>query len=363
MITGKVKRPTYESGDGDLILTATLRCGSETKVIKYNASVKAKGLTDTQRVALDIKDYVLPFDNTNIIGNVTLDSLAPNGSKITWASNKENVLSSTGIVNRPGNGEENETVTLTATFTYGEQSDTKEFQCTIKAWNDKDECDSDTYSITWDSIKGNNSDKLNVLYDLSLPKTGEKGSTITWTSNNANIISNDGHVTRPTYTQGDVVVTMTAVITKGSSSNTVDIKGIKVTKSAMTNKECVDRAANQITEDLIKGNNRSLYELTESMTLPKTLEDKAYSTVSLKWSLVKNADTGELDTTNASISVKEQDENYLCSIVRPDSNSENGKGILRVTLESTLLSGSSATSYKTFNLVVLKQEREQEIAQ
>ena len=99
------------------------------------------------------------------------------------------------------------------------------------------------------------------------------------------------------------------------------------------------------------------------MTLPRTLEDKAYSTVSLKWSLVKNADTGELDTTNASISVTEQDESYLCSIVRPDSNSENGKGVLRVTLESTLLSGSSATSYKTFNLVVLKQERAQERAQ
>ena len=42
MICGKVTRPNYGAGDGELVLTATVTVGSVTKIIKYDASVKEK---------------------------------------------------------------------------------------------------------------------------------------------------------------------------------------------------------------------------------------------------------------------------------------------------------------------------------
>ncbi|MED4165053.1 immunoglobulin-like domain-containing protein, partial [Halalkalibacterium halodurans] len=59
-----------------------------------------------------------------------------------------------------------------------------------------------------------------VTTDLSLPKQGAHGTTITWESHNESIISNEGKVTRPSYEDGDQTVKMTAKITDGVSTVT-----------------------------------------------------------------------------------------------------------------------------------------------
>ena len=53
------------------------------------------------------------------------------GSKITWESDKEYLLTNTGKVTRPEFGKGNRKVKLTATITYGDVSDTQEFEVTI----------------------------------------------------------------------------------------------------------------------------------------------------------------------------------------------------------------------------------------
>lgn len=53
------------------------------------------------------------------------------GSKITWESDKEYLLTNTGKVTRPEFGKGNRKVKLTATITYGDVSDTREFEVTI----------------------------------------------------------------------------------------------------------------------------------------------------------------------------------------------------------------------------------------
>ena len=53
------------------------------------------------------------------------------GSKITWESDKEYLLTSTGKVTRPEFGKGNRKVTLKATITYGQVSDIREFEVTI----------------------------------------------------------------------------------------------------------------------------------------------------------------------------------------------------------------------------------------
>ena len=57
-----------------------------------------------------------------------------------------------------------------------------------------------------------------TMLDLELPNTGKSGfTTITWSSDSPNVISNDGKVTRP---ENDTDVKLTATITAGTESDT-----------------------------------------------------------------------------------------------------------------------------------------------
>ncbi|WP_172674240.1 InlB B-repeat-containing protein, partial [Syntrophomonas palmitatica] len=58
-----------------------------------------------------------------------------------------------------------------------------------------------------------------VTQNLNLTVTGAVyGSTITWISNNIDVISNNGEVTRPLYASGDAAVTLTATISSNGVS-------------------------------------------------------------------------------------------------------------------------------------------------
>lgn len=63
-----------------------------------------------------------------------------------------------------------------------------------------------------------------VSANLSLPTSGARGSVISWTSSNPAVVSNSGVVTRPA--NGDVTLTMTARIAKGSA---IALKSFTVT--------------------------------------------------------------------------------------------------------------------------------------
>ena len=63
-----------------------------------------------------------------------LPSNGSSGSDITWKSSNEDVISADGKVTRPEIGEENVTVTLTASASYaGGKEVTKEFKVTVIA--------------------------------------------------------------------------------------------------------------------------------------------------------------------------------------------------------------------------------------
>lgn len=68
--------------------------------------------------------------------------------------------------------------------------------------------------ICWlrDSIMPDNTD-----VDINLPARGEKGeSQISWSSNESNYISSSGHITKPSWYQGDKEVTLKANVTKNN---------------------------------------------------------------------------------------------------------------------------------------------------
>lgn len=59
-----------------------------------------------------------------------------------------------------------------------------------------------------------------VTRRVTLASSGQNGSTITWSSDNPDIIEDSGDVIRPDSEEGDVLVTLTATITKGSATAT-----------------------------------------------------------------------------------------------------------------------------------------------
>ncbi|WP_169081754.1 beta-L-arabinofuranosidase domain-containing protein [Paenibacillus sp. PL91] len=185
----------------------------------YNKALSAAEITSL----LDLSDeFIVQSDRDAInLGNlftveadIALPTIGQMGSTITWASSKEDVISTDGKVQRPEPGKGNENVLLTATIAKGSASATREFQATVLAEL------SDQEMVALDKEHLQLGDLDAVTSDLDLPDTGQTGSIITWQSSNSSIIGTDGKVTRPGPRMGDASVTLTATLAKGSASDT-----------------------------------------------------------------------------------------------------------------------------------------------
>lgn len=86
--------------------------------------------TDAQKVAADKAALQLEETYTE---NFTLPTTGVNGSAITWAVTEGTAITVDGAAATVIRGEEDATVTLTATITCGEESDTKAFTVTVLA--------------------------------------------------------------------------------------------------------------------------------------------------------------------------------------------------------------------------------------
>lgn len=76
-------------------------------------------------------------------------------------------------------------------------------------------------ALTFDLIKGHNSNETNILENLALPASGLYGTSIAWSSDAPGVISASGTVTRPSAGAGDQAVKLTARISAGSLSDTL----------------------------------------------------------------------------------------------------------------------------------------------
>lgn len=170
--------------------------------------------TDADKVAKDKAALTIENENalTEVGQQITLSSVGTYfESAITWASSNEAVLDNTGkVVALPA---AETVVTLTATITLNEVTDTKAFEVTVKP--------SMTDQQKVDEVKANIKDLFGaefvfeqVVENVTLPKTDPTyGTAITWVSNKTDVIADDGTVTRPAAGSEAVVVTLTYTIT------------------------------------------------------------------------------------------------------------------------------------------------------
>ncbi len=215
--TGTALVTGQASSDAQVTLTATVSRGSSNLQKTFNLTVKA---SNTGAIAADKLDLAITYaagDNaSSVTQNLTLPTTGTNGSSIVWASNNP-AISTTAVV---GTGMVvrqlvDTPVTLTATITFGLDSDTKQFNLVVFQ-SDAGAVAEAKAALTIGYASGDSAS--HVTQNLTLPTTGLKGTTIGWASTNTELVSTSGEVTPPTGP--GVAMILTATISKGGASDT-----------------------------------------------------------------------------------------------------------------------------------------------
>ena len=274
-----VSRPAFGIGDASITLTATVSKNAESDTQVFNITVLETPLTDAESVAADLSTLAATdisganIDLDNVIGALaSLPTTGANGTTITWTSSNESIVSNDGqTVNRPAFGSGDASITLTATVSENAESDTKVFNITVLEIppTDAESVATDLATLAATDISGTNADLDNVRGALaSLPTTGANGTTITWTSSNESILSNDGQtVNRPAFGSGDTSITLTATVSKNVESD-ITTFNIIVNRKSKPNKKVTP-------QDLIKQGDEILEAIEESsgVWLEKKIND------------------------------------------------------------------------------------------
>ncbi|WP_138754449.1 immunoglobulin-like domain-containing protein [Paenibacillus sinopodophylli] len=168
---------------------------------------------DTAKVAADTAALTLG-DISKVMADLKLPAQGASGTKITWESADAAIISAGGVVTRPELGEPDVGVVLTATIKRGNAVETKTFNATVLAQlADADAVATDKAALVLPDLSA-------VTAKLTLPKAGPNQTVISWKSDFPVNLRPDGMVSRPANGKGDLAVTLTATITRGTVTET-----------------------------------------------------------------------------------------------------------------------------------------------
>ena len=153
-------------------------------------------------------------DTSAVTSDLALPATGTLDTRVTWTSSAPSVVSTTGVVNRPGAAEGDATVTLTATVQRGASSTTRDFTVTVLALPDAAGLiDEDLAAIVvpnLDDARGN----------LTFPERGAHGTTFAWTSADPAVVDATGVVHRPAPGAAVRTVELTVTGTLGGQTGT-----------------------------------------------------------------------------------------------------------------------------------------------
>ena len=333
--TGAVTRPRPGEGNAEVTLTATLTKNAESDTKEFMLTVLAQPASDENDVTQAKAILTITYASGDSAGSVTQDIALPttgeNGVTITWASSDMGKVSNAGAVTRPGSGESNAEVTLTATLTKNAASDTKEFMLTVLAQPASDE-DAVTQAMRTLTITYASGDSAgSVTQDIALPTEGSDGVAITWASSDMGRVSNVGAVTRPAPGESNAEVTLTATLTKNDATGTKTFT-LTVLAQPVSDVDAVTQAMRTLTITYAQGD--SAGSVTRDITLPT----EGANEVMLTWA--SSNETAIDVTTTAGTG----------AVTRPAPGESNAE----LTLTATLTKNDT-TAAKTFTLTVISQ--------
>ena len=167
-----------------------------------------------------------------------------------------------------------------------------------------------------------------VTQDMTLPTTGDNGTTISWTSSDTTVIADTGAVTRPAANAADATVTLTATITKNTESDTKEFTLTVLKDAGLSDTESVAAAKTALVITYAQGDSET--SVTQDMTLPTT----GASGTTISWT---SSDTAVIANNGA--------------VTRPAANAADAT----VTLTATITK-NEASDTKIFTLTVIKKD-------
>lgn len=210
---GTVFRPELGMSDVQVVLTAKVSKGvwEERKqfVITVKAIQQVEVDEDDKRLVSEAREALNLGDINNVSDNLILPLEGLHNTVITWVSQNKNIVTDEGHIFKLPN--EDRTAILIAHISKGRITEEKTFIIIVKS-------DSNN-PISNELIEARDLLALgeinSVTKDVYLPSEGLHGITISWQSNDSNVITNEGKVTRPELGKPDSIVTLTAILSKG----------------------------------------------------------------------------------------------------------------------------------------------------
>lgn len=265
---GKVKAPITNDTEKvktpkDVTFEATLTCGGETKKQTFPVKVQYRVLTQgEQNAAKALNEAISELKNkvkTRLLPNDGTINLPKKAGEydVTWTAKPEGIINTdTGAVtHKEGTGSDK--VKLTATLKKGDKTETTtDIDITV---DQKDAPVNDQTLVDAAMANVNLPAELPDGKTLALPTTLENDVTVEWTSENTDVISKDGKVTRPDALD-PVSVTLKATLMKGEA---------KTEKTFTVKVHPTDATIVKKVKEMLTLGNPVISDEQETLTLPQ----------------------------------------------------------------------------------------------
>ena len=238
-------------------------------------------------------------------------------------------IATNGEVTRPGVGEPNAMVSLTATLSKAGATDvTKTFELTVLAEvaSAQDQVDAASSALMIGYAEGETN--TNVTQDVTLSTSGSNEVSIRWSSSDSNVIATNGEVTRPDFGDPNATVTLTATLSKTGATDVTKTFMLTVLAHPASAQDQVDAASNALMIGYAAG------ETNTNVTQDVTLSTSGSNEVAIRWSSSSN----EIIATNG-------------GVTRPAI----GESDATVSLTATLSKAGATDVMKIFMLTVLAE--------
>jgi hypothetical protein len=227
---GVVTRPQT---DTQVTLTATLTIDGETITHQFRVTVKAAEVTVAQKLeaakALLVTNYASTIGDDEYVVTADLTLVTTIGeATVSWASSDEAIITTAGVVAAPAFSVGDQTVTLTATLTISGQTTTQIFYAFVEAAAETVSERLDralAFVTTFPAVEGITGVEDWIEFPTSVEFEGTT-YTVSWVSNKPNFLAVDGTVTRPEVNTPNEKVIMTATITEGTVTRSMEVEFI-----------------------------------------------------------------------------------------------------------------------------------------
>ena len=271
-------------------------------VLSWQGGKAPEATEDEKAVAADKSALTVSPSTVNEPMTLNLAKTGENGSSITWSSSHPEIISKEGVVKLPES--ETTVVTLTATLSKGEASDTRSFEITVLSQKEFDQKTLEKLTQAMGTVKlkpvfGTDTN-IGTCLSHYAAKTIEKEGlslaadqiqvSVTNVGVNANAADPDAHIaqdgTISYFYQDPAAATMHGATVRDMEflltyhDATVSVTAMaSIPWDADRVRQDMEQIAQALTFDAIKGENTDAAQVRSNLTLPVYLEGYGWSTI------------------------------------------------------------------------------------